>query len=364
MGIDAAVIGGTAFAGADAAAAAAPFIADAAIPLAAGIGATAADVAAPVAAGAFSASDLAAAAPLGDVFAGGAGVADAAAADAIGAGAAGTGGILSSVTNPLTGAYDWITGTNPAADAYTAASPADQVATDVAAEGTGSPSSNALVGNVLNGQPSNMGSLATAASKVAKGISPTAAILGALASLGSAFSKPKAPNYSITPGPSTTSATLGPLFNAPLQTTGMINRTPQSPLVNYASYGMGPEQSFFSNNQITGFHGGGALAHYADGEGEDYGPQDHEVFDTAKGDHFVRGEGAGQEDNVNAKLSPGEWVGDANFISALGDGNNEEGSRIMYAMRKKVMADKGMKHTVPPKLKKSPMKYLEEARRA
>lgn len=76
--------------------------------------------------------------------------------------------------------------------------------------------------------------------------------------------------------------------------------------------------------------------------------------------HLVQGPGGGQDDLVPAHLSPGEWVADSNFVSALGDGNNEEGARRLYAMRRQVMRDKGMKHDVPPKLEKSPLQYLKE----
>lgn len=55
---------------------------------------------------------------------------------------------------------------------------------------------------------------------------------------------------------------------------------------------------------------------------------------------YVGGYGSGQADNVEARLSPGEFVMDADVVSALGDGSNEEGARRLEQMRQRVRAHK------------------------
>lgn len=55
---------------------------------------------------------------------------------------------------------------------------------------------------------------------------------------------------------------------------------------------------------------------------------------------YVTGPGGGQDDLINARLSPGEYVFDADTVAALGDGNNEEGARRLDAMRQQIRAHK------------------------
>lgn len=197
-----------------------------------------------------------------------------------------------------------------------------------------------------------------------KGISDTSLALGALAALGTGAQSlfKSTPNYGMLPGPGTTSATSGALFNAPLNKSGYVNRTPvanyQPSTGSFYTYGQAAEPQFFNNNYLS-LARGGALNRPRMAAAAP--PPRSPTFDTARGDKHVRGAGGGQDDNVNAKLSPGEWVADANFVSAIGDGNNEEGSRRLYDMRRRVMAEKGMRKTVPPKLKRSPLEYLKKA---
>ncbi len=56
--------------------------------------------------------------------------------------------------------------------------------------------------------------------------------------------------------------------------------------------------------------------------------------------YVASGPGGGQDDLVDARLSPGEYVFDAELVSALGDGSNEEGARRLDAMRQRVRAHK------------------------
>ena len=55
---------------------------------------------------------------------------------------------------------------------------------------------------------------------------------------------------------------------------------------------------------------------------------------------FVQGPGGGQQDLIDAKLSAGEYVWDAESVSNLGDGNNEEGARKLDELRQNLRAHK------------------------
>lgn len=55
---------------------------------------------------------------------------------------------------------------------------------------------------------------------------------------------------------------------------------------------------------------------------------------------FVSGQGGGQSDIVQANLAPGEYVLDADVVSAVGDGSNEEGARILDEWREMVRSAK------------------------
>lgn len=47
---------------------------------------------------------------------------------------------------------------------------------------------------------------------------------------------------------------------------------------------------------------------------------------------LIKGNGGGREDEVKADLSDGEWVGPADFVSALGGGDNTEGANKLDQM--------------------------------
>jgi len=70
---------------------------------------------------------------------------------------------------------------------------------------------------------------------------------------------------------------------------------------------------------------------------------------------LIGGNGGGQDDIVNIKAAPGEYVMDAEIVSALGDGNNEEGARKLDEMRLNVRKHKrtGGLSSIPPKAKKA-----------
>jgi len=68
-------------------------------------------------------------------------------------------------------------------------------------------------------------------------------------------------------------------------------------------------------------------------------------------DAMVHGDGGGQDDNVPAALSPSEYVMDADVVSALGDGNPDEGAKKLDAFRERVRRHKrsAPAHRIPPK---------------
>lgn len=78
---------------------------------------------------------------------------------------------------------------------------------------------------------------------------------------------------------------------------------------------------------------------------------------------YVEGGQSGQSDKVEARLSPGEYVMDADVVSALGDGNNNAGALKLDAMRAKIRTHKrgAPSSKIPPKAK-SPLAYLKGAK--
>ena len=78
---------------------------------------------------------------------------------------------------------------------------------------------------------------------------------------------------------------------------------------------------------------------------------------------LLRGGTSGQADKINARLSDGEYVMDADVVAALGDGNTEAGARRLDEMREQVRRHKrsaGAKNIPPPA--KSPLEYLKKGR--
>jgi hypothetical protein len=75
---------------------------------------------------------------------------------------------------------------------------------------------------------------------------------------------------------------------------------------------------------------------------------------------YVSGGSGGQADTIPAKLSHGEYVMDADVVSALGDGNNEAGANKLDQMREAIRAHKrsAPPTSIPPKAH-APMAYLK-----
>lgn len=78
---------------------------------------------------------------------------------------------------------------------------------------------------------------------------------------------------------------------------------------------------------------------------------------------LVSGQAGGQDDVVDIKAAPGEYMMDAEVVSALGDGNNEEGARKLDQMRMNVRKHKrtGGLSSIPPKAKK-PEQYMKKGK--
>lgn len=81
------------------------------------------------------------------------------------------------------------------------------------------------------------------------------------------------------------------------------------------------------------------------------------------GSNHVSGDTGGQDDLIDAALSDGEYVLDADIVSALGDGNNARGAKVLDAMREEIRRHKrgAPANKIPPKAK-SPLEYVSAAR--
>lgn len=151
------------------------------------------------------------------------------------------------------------------------------------------------------------------------------------------------------------------------------NRTYTQPNVsNWYTYGQGPEQSFYNNNQIPQVAGTtpgntGSAPYMANTQPVTtlrpslmaHGG----VFNSPAGDDYVAdpGHGDGTSDDIDAKLSGGEYVMDAGTVSMLGNGSNEAGARALDQLRERVRKHAG-KHLVKGKQfmkAKAPDAYLK-----
>lgn len=97
------------------------------------------------------------------------------------------------------------------------------------------------------------------------------------------------------------------------------------------------ESQFFTGNALPRYYAKGGLAGY------------------------VKGGQTGQSDKVPAMLSSGEYVIDADVVSALGDGNNSAGAKKLDQMRQNLRAEKrsAPSSEIPPKAK-SPLAYMKK----
>ena len=103
---------------------------------------------------------------------------------------------------------------------------------------------------------------------------------------------------------------------------------------------------------------GGNPAYKYQGAPEDHHPE----FITGTTGHYVQGKGTGQSDDIPAMLADGEYVIDAETVSALGDGSNKAGAEVLNKMREAIRAHKRSAplDKIPPKAK-SPLDYMRSA---
>ena len=59
--------------------------------------------------------------------------------------------------------------------------------------------------------------------------------------------------------------------------------------------------------------------------------------------YLAQGSGSGRDDTIDARLSDGEYVIDAETVALLGDGSNKEGARRLDQMRSEIRKQKGKK---------------------
>jgi hypothetical protein len=161
----------------------------------------------------------------------------------------------------------------------------------------------------------------------------------------------------------------------------------QPNVANWYTYGEGPEQSFFSNNQLPNIPGVSPAQSTSPSASSSMAPSapvtvsappgttsnptatprpelqaQGGTFDSAQGDSYVSdpGHGDGTSDDVNAKLSGGEYVMDGGTVSMLGNGSNEAGARALDQLRQRIRKHAG-KQLVKGKQfmkAKSPENYL------
>ena len=77
--------------------------------------------------------------------------------------------------------------------------------------------------------------------------------------------------------------------------------------------------------------------------------------------YLARGSGSGRADTIDAKLSDGEYVIDAETVALLGDGSNQAGAKLLDQMRASIRAQKGKmlaKGKISPNAK-APLSYMK-----
>jgi hypothetical protein len=153
---------------------------------------------------------------------------------------------------------------------------------------------------------------------------------------------------------------LPPTFNEPMPQYQMNRRFDPLDPASYYSYGrvgsptsgqhlfMTPEPFPFEQQQ-QGMPPPGGLGQAAGGYqrgGEfDYWSQNEDVSNatptvSARGS-YVRGGGSGRSDDIEARLSDGEYVIDAESVALLGDGSGDHGAKRLDEMRRNLRKHKG-----------------------
>jgi hypothetical protein len=153
---------------------------------------------------------------------------------------------------------------------------------------------------------------------------------------------------------------LPPEVRTPLQDLPFDRQSQLPTMDDWYTYGMRPEESFYSANAIPSFKPNdeedpnapqvaarGGRIHYSRGA-------------LAAAGSFVRGRGTGRSDSIDAKLSDGEYVLTAEDVALIGDGSSDAGARRLDQWRRELRKHKGKalaKGEISPNAK-SPMAYL------
>jgi hypothetical protein len=142
-----------------------------------------------------------------------------------------------------------------------------------------------------------------------------AAAVGLGSLMGGDSSQPEMPSVTAGTPTSTDPNMTKRLSTAPL------NRTRLQPPIDYYNYGKMPEQNFYAPEQaqqptVQAAHGG-PLSRY------------------------VEGGGTGRSDSIDAKLSDGEYVLDAETVALLGDGSSKAGAAKLDQFRANIRKQKG-----------------------
>lgn len=201
-----------------------------------------------------------------------------------------------------------------------------------------------------SGSQSILGNLFGGSGGGSSGKSNLPLLLGGLAvagAVGSAFNKPKGqqapPGFGQQPG------SKSPLQTIPWQRGNMSGSFSD---VDYYTYGQRPAQQFFTNNKLP------TVQPYAEGGGVDYDP-------TGEGDMDAddKHPSNGRSDKIQALVSPGEYIMDAETVSLLGDGNTDAGVQALDGLRENLRKHKGAalaKGKISPDAK-SPLEYVRSA---
>lgn len=133
---------------------------------------------------------------------------------------------------------------------------------------------------------------------------------------------------------------LPPEVRTPLQDLAFDRQSSLPTLDDWYTYGMRPEETFYSSNALPSFKpegeedpnakqaARGGRVHYSRGA-------------LASVGNYVRGRGTGRSDSIDAKLSDGEYVLTAEDVAMIGDGSSDAGARRLDQARRELRRHKG-----------------------
>jgi hypothetical protein len=124
--------------------------------------------------------------------------------------------------------------------------------------------------------------------------------------------------------PGTGFGTKNSYMNVPLNTSYLARTRAPDPS-GYYKYGKMPERNYFRDNSIAQ-------------------EEDQPTVQAARGGpltQYVQGGGTGRSDSINAKLSDGEYIIDAETVALLGDGSSKAGAQKLDQFRANVRKQKG-----------------------